>query len=130
VKALLVLENSSVDNIFFGALGSGVFSYAHVITAVDDATGRTEPSAFSLRQNHPNPFNSETIFRFNVARSSHVRIDVFDVPGWRVRTIVENYFTPGQYSIRFASRRLPTGVYFYRMYANGIVNTKKLVLVR
>ena len=130
VNELLVLQNEGVDNIFFGTWGDGVFSYANVITAVDDATGRTVPSAFSLRQNYPNPFNSETIIRFNVARSSHVKINVFDTLGRRVQTIVETYLTPGQYSIKFASRSLSTGVYFYRMNADGFVDTKKFVLVR
>lgn len=126
----MVLQNEGVDNIFFGTWDDGVFSYANIITAVDDATSRTVPSVFSLRQNYPNPFNSVTIIQFSVARSSHIKINVFDMLGRSVQTIVETYLTPGQYSVKFASHSLSTGVYFYRMYADGFVDTKKFVLVR
>lgn len=99
------------------------------ITDVKEMKTNT-PSNFVLLQNYPNPFNSETIIQFTVAHSSRVRIDVFDVLGRIVGTVLNSYFAPGQYSTRFASRSLSTGCYFYRMQANRFIGARKFVVIR
>jgi hypothetical protein len=99
------------------------------LTGVNEAETKI-PSYFELLQNYPNPFNSETVIRFSVAYSSRVRIDVFDMLGRRVDTIADSYFTPGQYSVRFVSHSLSSGIYFYRMQANEFYDTRKFVVVR
>lgn len=130
VKQLLVIEDSDIDNIFLGTWGDGVFRYVNVITAVDDASDFIIPGAFKLKQNYPNPFNAETIIRFNVARPSSVKIEVFNMLGRIVRTILDTHLTPGQYSVNFTPGNLPSGIYFYRLQTDGFVDTKKFVLVR
>jgi len=88
------------------------------------------PSNFALQQNYPNPFNSETIIPFSVALSCNVRIEVFDMLGRRVETIMDSCVSPGEYAVRFSSHTLSTGIYFYRIHAGELNSTRKLVIIR
>jgi hypothetical protein len=99
------------------------------ITVVSD-TNTKIPSNFKLLQNYPNPFNSETIIPFSVAHSSYVRIEVFDILGRRVETIMDSYISPGDYSVRFSSHNLSTGIYFYKIHAGEFSSTRKFMVVR
>ncbi len=80
------------------------------------------PSEFKLFQNYPNPFNPTTNFRFRIpARPSggpnfgFVRLEIFDVLGREVATIVSQQLQPGEYQIPFDGSKLASGVYFYRL---------------
>jgi len=99
------------------------------ITAVSDTKTKI-PSNFALLQNYPNPFNSETIIPFSVAHSCNVRIEVFDILGRRVETIMDSYISSGDYATRFSSHNLSTGIYFYRIHAGELNSTRKLLIIR
>ena len=88
------------------------------------------PNKFSLSQNMPNPFNPETLISFEVATEGRVQIRLYDVTGREVKKLHDQYIMPGTYNYFLNGRDLPSGIYFYRMEAQGFTSTKKLLLVR
>jgi len=93
------------------------------------------PARTQLFQNAPNPFNPQTVISFAVAQKGMVRIDIFDVAGRHVRTLVQKSYEPGVHTASWngtddAGRSLASGAYFYRLTAAGSSESKKLILLR
>jgi len=88
------------------------------------------PTEFSLSQNYPNPFNPTTTIKFAVPRSSSVKISVFDVSGREVETLVNERLQAGTYETTFDGSRYSSGVYFYKLQADGYSETKKMLLIK
>jgi hypothetical protein len=84
----------------------------------------------SLLQNHPNPFNPRTSVSFSLAREGNVRLEVFDVSGKSVATLVDGPKGVGQHTVEFDASSLSSGVYFYRLMAGGVIEQKKMVLLK
>ena len=93
--------------------------------------GGVAPS-YSLYQNFPNPFNPTTMIRFDVPRREHVVLEVFDVVGQKVATLLNRDVEPGEHTIVFSvwEYQLSSGLYFYRMVAGSYTETKKFVVQR
>jgi hypothetical protein len=89
-----------------------------------------QPAQFSLSQNYPNPFNPSTSFEFQVSSFGFVCLNVFDVLGREVASLVNEVRPAGVYTVRWDASSLPSGVYFYRLQAGNYVETKKLVLAK
>jgi hypothetical protein len=88
------------------------------------------PECFQLMQNYPNPFNPATQISFQIAERADVLLRVFDPLGREVATLVNEKMTPGYYTRVFDGSELASGVYLYRLQANGYVQTKKLLLTK
>ena len=93
------------------------------------------PTKFALEQNYPNPFNPETNIEFDVAKSSLVKISVFDLVGKEVITLVNENLDVGTYNIKWRGiddrgNTLPSGVYFYEMRSADFISMRKLILVK
>jgi len=93
------------------------------------------PQAYSLAQNFPNPFNPSTEISFDLPRSSEVVIDIYDVAGHRVRTLVDESLPAGRHSVFWLGedergQRVSSGVYFYRLRADGEQWIKRMTLVK
>jgi photosystem II stability/assembly factor-like uncharacterized protein len=88
------------------------------------------PKDYKLEQNYPNPFNPSTNVKFSIVNSGNVRIDVYDVLGREVQTLVNERMQPGTYEITFDGSLLTSGVYLYRLISEGYSGTKKMLLVR
>ncbi|MFO7448317.1 MAG: T9SS type A sorting domain-containing protein, partial [Ignavibacteriaceae bacterium] len=96
-----------------------------------DPVGNSIPQKFSLHQNYPNPFNPTTNIRFDVANNSPVTLKVYNVVGQMVSTLVNNQvFGAGTYSVTWDASNLASGIYFYRLEAEGVVNTMKMMLLK
>jgi formylglycine-generating enzyme required for sulfatase activity len=85
------------------------------------------PKAIHLYQNYPNPFNPVTTISFDLPTYGNVRIDVFNLIGQLVKTITNQYMSPGSYSVHFDASKLPSGIYFYRLNANNSIAVKKMI---
>jgi hypothetical protein len=85
---------------------------------------------FALEQNYPNPFNPSTGIRYQVSRVSDVRLEVFDMLGRKVSTLVNERQSAGSYEVSFNAAGLASGVYFYKLSAGSFVQTKKMLLVK
>lgn len=88
------------------------------------------PPAPSLDQNYPNPFNPSTSISYTVSRAGYVRLSVFNLLGQEVSRVFEGTQSPGTYDVSFSNLDLPSGVYFYRLQAPGIFETKKMIIAR
>jgi|GEM_PF-585812 hypothetical protein len=93
-------------------------------------TNKEVPESFELSQNYPNPFNPETSIKFAVPREGFVSLKVFDITGREVMTGVNEVLTPGYYNVQVDASKLASGIYFYKLMANGFSDTKKMTLVK
>ena len=102
----------------------GRYKYTAVVSA--NLTGK---EGFSLEQNFPNPFKSqETTIRFSLPHRSQVQLVVYDMNGRIVKTLVNGVKDAGTHAIPFRDHGLPTGVYFYRIDADGYTDVKKMTV--
>ncbi len=88
------------------------------------------PSEWTLEQNHPNPFNPVTEISYNVQAATIVTLNVYDILGREVATLVDEVQQPGEYSVMFDAFSLPSGIYFYRLKTGEYSNTKKMLLLK
>ena len=88
------------------------------------------PNKYKLYQNCPNPFNPETIIRYALPQISNVRIDVYNLLGQRVSTLVNNSVSAGYHEIKFNGSHLPSGYYTYRIQTDGYHEVKKMMLIK
>lgn len=100
------------------------------ITSVEQDASNYIPKEFQLHQNYPNPFNPSTTIQFELPKRSSVIIDVFDVLGRKVATLVDEEMPSGTHRVVFDASGLAGGAYFYRMQAERFEMTKKLVLLK
>jgi FG-GAP-like repeat/Secretion system C-terminal sorting domain/IPT/TIG domain/FG-GAP repeat len=97
--------------------------------AVPDIGSRI-PTRFDLSQNYPNPFNPTTKIQFSIVHRQLTIVNVYDVLGREVATLVNEVKEPGTYTVRFSGSGLASGVYFYRLTAGSYLATHKMILMR
>jgi hypothetical protein len=88
------------------------------------------PKNYSLSQNYPNPFNPSTNIKYSIPKSSLVSIKVYSILGNEIKTLVNEEKPAGNYDLTWNASSLPSGVYFYRIYAGSFVETKKMILMK
>ena len=88
------------------------------------------PEKFELGQNYPNPFNPLTVIPYDVATRTHIRLDLFNILGQRVQTLVNEVRNPGSYKLNFNAANLGSGMYLIRYSAEGRIFIKKMLLVK
>jgi len=88
------------------------------------------PAPGSLAQNYPNPFNPSTSISYTVQRSGYVRLSVFNLLGQEIARVYEGNQDEGTYEVSFRNLDIPSGIYFYRLQAPGIFETKKMIIAR
>jgi hypothetical protein len=88
------------------------------------------PTEFALYQNYPNPFNPRTKIRYQLPKESKVTIKLYDILGSEVITLLNEEKEPGVYEVDFTAQQLPSGTYIYRIFADGFIETKKMVLMK
>lgn len=93
-----------------------------------EAISTQVPEGFQLRQNYPNPFNPITTIEFSIHRSDRVQLDIFNIMGQKVATLLNRRLAPGIYKVEFNASGLPSGVYFYQLTAGKYRQVKKMIL--
>lgn len=88
------------------------------------------PKGFELDQNYPNPFNPSTNIRFNIPSDQNVRINIYNALGQLVNTLVNQFYSAGNYTITFNAANLPSGLYIYTLEAGSFTTSKKMMLVK
>jgi subtilisin-like proprotein convertase family protein len=93
------------------------------------------PSVLALGGNYPNPFNPRTTISFDLPRDSQVDLEIFDIRGHKVQTLISEAMTAGHHGVVWNGtesngRQLSSGTYFYRLRAGGESLTKKMVLLK
>lgn len=108
-----------------------VLSAAYTITrATGTAVEDLPMQPFHLAQNHPNPFRERTTIAYAVHQPRHVRLQVYDVLGRTVATLVDQYQLPGDYRIPFTPDDLAGGLYLYALQVNDAMVVRPLVFVK
>jgi len=115
-------------NAWFGGASSGIFTN-RVWVGVEKQKG-TSLHNFSLQQNYPNPFNPSTTINYFLPSGSFVSLEIYDVLGNHISTLVNEFQAAGNYAKTFSSTELSNGIYFYRLKANGVLQTKKMLLLK
>jgi hypothetical protein len=100
-----------------------------IITSVSESQNNL-PRKFVLYQNYPNPFNPLTHIRFGLPKSSDVKIEIFDILGQKVGTLLNTKKPAGYHTIDFDATNFASGLYLYRIQVQGFVDVKKMVLLR
>ncbi len=95
----------------------------------------TPPQSTLLAQNYPNPFNPTTAIKYSVADAGKVMIDVYNLKGQRVKTLIDEHKAPGTYSVTWDAtdnngKPMSSGVYFYRLRTGKHSTTKKMILMK
>ena len=118
--------------------------YTYALVAVDIAGTRQELgqinatpsnsdvtiSSYALHQNYPNPFNPETSIAFDLVQDGMAKLAIYNVIGQKVATLVDGHVSAGRHTAVFNGSNLPSGVYLFKLEANGFSDTKKLVLLK
>lgn len=119
---------------------TGLFGFSDTVTvqfgvSLDIDDEKVLPQNFSLSQNYPNPFNPSTVIEFSVPYSSFVTLEVYNVLGQSVTTLVQNFYSVGNYWAEWSGqdkngKSVPSGIYFYKLKTDDINITKKMVLLK
>lgn len=85
---------------------------------------------YSLRQNHPNPFNPLTTIKYQTSQNGFVTLKVYDILGKEIATLVNEEKPSGRYEVSFNASSFASGVYLYRLNVNDYVDVKKMILLK
>lgn len=105
------------------------YNFRTGIAAVNNITS-TIPDKFFLYNSYPNPFNPLAKIKFDLPKSSFVKINVFDINGRIVNELVNENLQAGSYETEFSGVSLSSGIYYYRIEAGNFISVKKMILIK
>lgn len=130
-----VLDRQSVLQIILGTAGTldkvyidNMYFYKNASTNIDAPTEL--PTKFVLKQNYPNPFNPTTTISYSIPTAGQVQMDVFNLQGQRVATLVDRFQNAGSHVVNFDASNLASGVYTYRLISGNNVLINKMTLIK
>jgi hypothetical protein len=88
------------------------------------------PSEFALLSNYPNPFNASTVISYELPTEAHVKLEVYNISGQRVATLVDGQQEAGYRSVTWEDSEAASGVYFYKLTAGDFTEAKRMMLVK
>jgi hypothetical protein len=114
----ITVTGKEIENIVLNVTPKAAFNFT------------TDPFDFKLSQNYPNPFNPSTIITYSLPKEGLVTLKVFNTAGQQVAELVNANQVSGIYNVEFSAQSLSSGIYYYKLEANGFVETKKMILVK
>lgn len=103
----------------------GTFEYSKVVNAEIASVDK-----FELAQNYPNPFNPITTIKFSLPAAGNVKLAVYNLLGQEVQTLINGYKEAGTHTVDFEATNLNSGIYLYKIEANGFIQTRKMTLIK
>jgi hypothetical protein len=127
--------------LFYGKVFFDNFALApisDIAVGVDDkifVKDNIKPSRYELYQNYPNPFNPTTVIEYALPEAGQVKIEIYNLAGQKVRTLVDSYHEAGKYRIHWDGTddngaRVSSGIYIYRLVSSGNVIARKMILLK
>jgi agmatine/peptidylarginine deiminase len=95
-----------------------------------EPTSANVPVKFTLYQNYPNPFNPVTNIKFDIPRNSYVKLKIYDISGREIAVLTDAYLTPASYKFTWDAANFSSGIYFFKLEANGFSQTKRMILIK
>jgi hypothetical protein len=125
------------ENLYYSAFSNGPFftpvtvdgEIQIITTGIENDYHDNIPGRLSINA-YPNPFNASTTIEYGLPEAGHVRIQIYDLLGRQVETLIDEYRQAGVHAASFGASHLAGGVYFCRIRAGDIVETKRLVLLK
>jgi DNA-binding beta-propeller fold protein YncE len=113
----------------------GVYHYAADYSSVSDDPKSVVPSGYVLKQNYPNPFNPDTKIEFTIPASEHVSVNVYNLEGRLVKTLIDQEMRSGQHVVRWdgtnqVGTKVATGMYIYQLKTNSTVLHRRMTFVK
>ncbi|MCC6962587.1 MAG: T9SS type A sorting domain-containing protein [candidate division Zixibacteria bacterium] len=150
IKTGATTDRFNIDSIFFPPAGPFVLAknsggdlcpeYKHslgrdILLPVYESDSPVLPESFELGQNNPNPFNPSTSIDFALPKSANVKVEIFNILGQKVKTVVDEYLSAGYKKVTWdgtdnTGKTVASGVYLYRMTADDFTATKKMMLMK
>jgi len=125
-SATLTIHTNNPDNpeiyVALTGMGTGASNIENQLPKI--------PTDYFLGQNYPNPFNPSTTIRFGLVQPQTVRIEVYNVNGQKILTILNQFLQAGYHSVLLNNTSLPSGIYYYRIHAGEYEDVKKMIIVR
>ncbi len=123
------------SNVDLSQLGFGAFYIPGMKMDIQDQVVFVEneseyPDDFVLYQNYPNPFNPSTKINLLLTKDNFVKLEIFDVLGNKVYTLVNEYLKSGDYTYNFHPNKLSSGIYYYTLSAGDRVISKKMIFLK
>ncbi|MDZ7764247.1 MAG: cohesin domain-containing protein [Melioribacteraceae bacterium] len=123
VNASYNLNEEQLSNSSLLTIGNGT------ITNVEDDI-KSIPTEYELSQNYPNPFNPSTVIKFAVPKSGNYKLNVYNVLGQKVMTLIDRQLQVGYHSANFDGTSLASGIYFYSLEGANVNISKKMLLIK
>jgi hypothetical protein len=120
----------SGKNIYVAEKADGLTIYSNDLATYVRTESPLIPEHIALSQNYPNPFNPTTNIKIELKEKAFVSLEVFNSLGQRVAVLLNGPMTAGSFNIPFDASSLSTGVYLYRLQANGVVLARKMTLIK
>ena len=127
-----VSVNTTTNTIEFASsdLPQYVIVTASGVTSVNPGEEEELANVFSLNQNYPNPFNPTTTIEFTIVNENPVELNIYDVLGRKISTLVNKNMGAGSYSYQFDASNLASGIYFYQLKIGNMSSVKKMNLMK
>ena len=137
VTETFAIADAGVRKVTFSTTGGPInLDWMQIMSVTSTSTDRHMlPEGYALKQNYPNPFSRRTIIEYEMGQTGHALVQVFDLLGRRVATLVNADMPSGVHQIEWDGRTdngavAASGVYFYRMQVAGAQKTRSMVVVR
>lgn len=130
VNSYYFLQGSTIDEngkIWIIGTYSSIFTNADIVSIFEN---ESKDFNYSLSQNYPNPFNPITNINFTLSKASNVELVVYDVLGNKVKELLKDYREAGKHEIKINASDLSSGIYFYTLKTDGLIQTKKMNLIK
>jgi PKD repeat protein len=104
--------------------------YVHATPLIGIGNNEISVNKYTLEQNYPNPFNPSTNIKYSISKTGYVSIKVYNSAGKEITTLVNGKMNAGTYESMFNGENLTSGIYFYKLIADGFTETKRMMLIK
>ena len=130
IDSIIVRWPSGLVQGFAGITPNVIYSLTEGQQLVGIENSSTVPARFELKQNYPNPFNPVTKINYELPAANFILLKIYNVLGNEVDILVHGKQSAGSYEVRWDASNYPSGIYFYKLSADGYEETKKMILIK
>ena len=113
-----------------GTSNTGRFGFWYAVKIPTGVEEQPVTEGYELKQNFPNPFKNDTRISFTVPRDMHVILELIDLTGRTVKSLLNDRVEAGEHEIRFDAGMLTSGIYYYRLHGDNFTAAKMLTIIK